>query len=59
MNSEVSLERNFSLADALVQLFPIVFVVLIIVVIVLIVRTSKERRNQLDRIEEKVDELTK
>lgn len=59
MNSEVSLERSFSLADAIVQLLPIVFIVLIIVVIVLLLRASKERRSQIDRIEKKVDELIK
>lgn len=59
MNSEVTLERSFSIGDALIQILPIVFIILIIVVIVLIVRSSKERRNQLDRIEKKIDELIK
>lgn len=47
----------FSIADALAQILLIAFVILIIVAIVFLFRSNKERRNQLNRIEKKIDKL--
>lgn len=48
---------GFNIGDALWQLFNIGFFVLIIVLIVSIFRSNKSRRNQLDRIEKKIDSV--
>ncbi|WP_042337739.1 hypothetical protein [Bacillus andreraoultii] len=48
---------SFTVGDALYQLFYLIFLVLIIVLIVLFIRSNKKRRNQLDRIEKKINDL--
>jgi uncharacterized membrane protein YciS (DUF1049 family) len=48
---------NFSLGDALYQLFAFGFLVMIIVLIVSFFRSNKKRRNQLDKIEKKIDDM--
>ena len=48
---------GFNLGDALFQLFSLAFIVLIIVLIVSLFRSSKKRKNQLDRIEKKIDDM--
>lgn len=47
----------FNLGDILFTLFTLGFTVLIIVLIVSLVRTSNKRKQQLDRIEKKIDNL--
>ncbi|WP_225228795.1 DUF4083 domain-containing protein [Bacillus sp. PS06] len=48
---------NFNLGDALYQLIVWGFLILLIVLIVTSVRLNKGRRNQLDRIEKKLDDV--
>ena len=48
---------GFNLGDALFQLVNLGFIVLIIIVIVSFFRSTKNRRNQLDRIEKKIDDI--
>ncbi|MGE7603432.1 resistance to Congo red protein [Peribacillus sp. NPDC097675] len=48
---------SFNIGDMLYQLFFIGFIVLIICLIVSIFRSSKKRRMQMDRLEEKIDAL--
>lgn len=43
--------------DILFQLLNIAFLVLIVVLIVSFLRSNKRRRNQLDRLEQKMDEI--
>ena len=54
---EVKRMGGFNLGDALFQLVNIGFIVLIIIVIVSFFRSTKSRRNQLDRIEKKIDDM--
>lgn len=54
---EVYYLGDFNVGDALFQLFSFGFLVLIIVLIVLLFRSFPKRRNQLDRIEKKVDAI--
>ena len=48
---------GFNLGDALYQLFSLAFIVLIIALIVSLFRNNKKRKNQLDRIEKKIDDM--
>ena len=48
---------GFNLGDALYQLVNLGFIVLIIIVIVSFFQSTKNRRNQLDRIEKKIDDM--
>ena len=48
---------SFNLGDALFQLFSFAFIVLIIALIVSLFRSNKKRKNQLDRIENKIDDM--
>lgn len=57
MNLDTTLKSHFSFWDALAQLLSLGFIVLIIVLIVLILHSNNRRKNQLNRIEEKIDNL--
>ncbi|MDQ0232604.1 DUF4083 domain-containing protein [Metabacillus malikii] len=46
-----------NIGDALFQLFYLAFIVLIVALIVSFFRSYKKRNNQLDRIEEKIDDV--
>jgi len=48
---------GFNLGDALFQLLSLAFIVLIIALIVSLFRSNKKRKNQLDRIEKKIDDM--
>ncbi|CAG9621292.1 DUF4083 domain-containing protein [Sutcliffiella rhizosphaerae] len=48
---------SFTLGDALFQLFSIGLVVLIIVLIMSFFRSNKKRKNQLDRMKQKINEI--
>ncbi len=48
---------SFNLGDAIYQLISFIILILIIVFLVRLFRTFSKRRNQLDRIEKKVDAL--
>lgn len=48
---------SFRIGDALFQLFSLGFLVLIIVLIVWFFRSYTKRRNQLDSLEKKIDDL--
>lgn len=48
---------TFTIGDAIYQFFTIAFFVLIIVVIVSFIRSNRGRKNQLNRIEKKIDDL--
>lgn len=49
----------FSLGDALYQLFGLGFLVLIVFLVAFVFRSIKQRTIQLNRLEEKVDRLSK
>ena len=48
---------SFNLGDALFQLFFLVFIALIFGLIVSFFRFNKQRKNQLNRIEKKIDDM--
>lgn len=48
---------GFNLGDALFQLFYLGFIVLIVALILSFFRSNKKRKNQLDRIEKKIDDV--
>lgn len=48
---------GFHIGDMLMQLLFLGFIALIITLIVTFIRTSKRRKHQLDRLEEKVDSI--
>lgn len=45
----------FNIGDVIFQLFALLIPIVIIVAIIFFVRSSKKRKEQLDRIEEKLD----
>ena len=49
--------NGFNLGDVLFQLFSLAFIVLIIVLIVSFFRSSKKWKDQLNRIEKKMDDM--
>lgn len=50
---------SFNLGDALFQLIFLAFIVFIIALIVSLFRSNKKRNNQLNRIEKKMDDMSK
>ena len=48
---------GFNLGDALFQLISLAFIVLIIALIVSFFRSNKKRKDQLNRIEKKMDDM--
>ena len=48
---------GFNLGDVLFQLFSLAFIVLIIVLIVSFFRSNKKWKDQLNRIEKKMDDM--
>lgn len=48
---------RFHIGDMLAQIFFLGFIVLIIILIVTFILSSKKRKHQLDRLEEKVDSI--
>ena len=57
---KINLERTNSIInfeDILFTLFSLGFTILIIALIVLLIRTNNKRKQQLDRIEKKIDNL--
>lgn len=52
-----SINNTFNLGDIFFTLFTFGFIVLILALIVWAIRSSSKRKRQLDRIEEKIDNL--
>ncbi len=54
-----SVNRSINIGDIVATLFSLGFVVLVIFLIIQLFRTNNKRKQQLDRIEKKIDELNK
>lgn len=49
--------KTYNLGDILFTLFSLGFIVLILALVVWVIRSGSKRKQQLDRIEEKIDNL--
>lgn len=55
----MKMSSGMNMGDVLVTLFLIGFFIIIVFIVVWLFLSNKKRNNQLDRVEQKIDELNK
>lgn len=53
------MNSGINIGDVLVTLFSFGFLIIIAIIVVSLFRSNNKRKNQLDRVEQKIDDLNK